>query len=92
MSKVDVKCMLSVDPGGIVAISRWLSGAIPPEGKKNDFDTPEGLQQMGSKSHATCLHPFRVLIIMVQLSGGIASLNHRLMSVTPSGSVRSTDN
>ena len=92
MSKVDVKSMLSIDPGGIVAISRRLSGAIPPDDKKFGSDTPEGLHQMTAMTHATCLHPFRVLIKMVQLSGGVASLNHRLISVTPSGSVRSTDN
>src|SRR5205085_2397392 len=37
---------ISFDPGGVTAISRWLSAAIPPEMKaRNQNATPEGSQQ-----------------------------------------------
>jgi hypothetical protein len=32
-----------VDPGGIAAISRWLSAATPPERRTEEFTDPSGI-------------------------------------------------
>src|SRR5207248_1330374 len=67
------------DPGGVTEISRWLSAAIPPETIAFNESTPEGSQQWLSGTPPGCS-------ISWLGSGGFAALNHRLISVTPTGS------
>jgi hypothetical protein len=73
----------SNDTGGIAAISRWLSGAIPPvSGMEEPSDPVRG------RSHRlkACCDPSRGRVVNSNLSGGTAPINHRLMALTLPGS------
>ncbi len=72
------------NPGGIAAISRGLSAAIPPDPTVSLVFDPEGVAE--STSRQSSATPFGVEIMgWGKSSGGIASLNHRLMAMTPAG-------
>ena len=70
-------------PGGTMDISRWWSGAKPPELDKNGFASRQG-RRTGMRSIA---NPgpasFQGACSCWGVSGGYASLHHRLMSAAP---------
>jgi hypothetical protein len=69
-----------MDPGGVQAISRWLSAAMPPVTMTQLETTPEGSQRFGATT------PTGVdLVGLVFDTGGVAALNHRLTAATPAG-------
>src|SRR5258708_3032395 len=70
------------EPEGFKDGSRWLSAAIPPVTMCPAFRTPKGCQ----RESARALAPLRGATYVANRTGGIASLNHRLMSMNPSGS------
>ena len=69
------------DPGGVVDISRRLSEATPPERDACKRTTPEGSQV----ARLGVLAPLRGATLPTPPAGGIALLNHRLISATPPG-------
>jgi len=74
--------------GGFPAISRWLSGATPPEPNVVMVRTPDGVPSiLGSPPHDGI--PPGCGFIDDPLSGGVAraSLNHRLQDWIPPGSL-----
>jgi hypothetical protein len=62
-------------------ISRWWSGAKPPELDKNDFASRQG-RRTGMRSIASPT-PFQGAGSCWGVSGGYASLHYRLMSAAP---------
>jgi hypothetical protein len=78
------------EPGGFKAISRWLSGATtPPVCHANRPASRRDASMcpwLGRYNGGCCLASLWDALIWPTLSGGIASLNHRLMALNPSGS------
>ncbi len=78
------------DPSGIIAISRGLSAATSPERSPTKSTHPgRDARGHGAFFRSAFYHPFRVRRFNAVDSGGVASLNHRLMAVIPPGSIRS---
>ena len=84
------------DPGGVVAISRWLSAATPPVAvalKRNDPGRGRSHRRRSewtrilSISMDTAATPIGVEAAFGQRPGGVAALNHRLTAGTPPGSI-----
>ena len=71
-------------PGGMPAISRWLSVATPPVSLK--FPHPGGMPDTRARHRETSGIPPGCEAHLDCISGGVATLNHRLMAVTPPGS------
>jgi hypothetical protein len=76
---------LTYHPGGISEISRGLREAIPPDSSASTSLIPEGLHKINvlMKYPVSSLRDEREA--GVSRSGGIASLNPRLISVIPPG-------
>ena len=80
-------------PTGVPGISRGLSEAIPPKLARRCRSTLEGSQfrrrntaeSEVAKYDLGCWHPSGVQCRIRILTGGIASLNPRLMAATPHG-------
>ena len=72
-------------PVGVTDISRWLSVATPPgTGFAEEIADPKGVAE--SLRLPTCSATLAGSAIgLDRVSGGIATLNHRLMSSTPIG-------
>jgi hypothetical protein len=68
------------DAKGVTDISRWLSEATPPVREGFNFRTPAGVQ-----ASAKLYHPCRGEWTLRLFTGGIASLDHRLMASIPMG-------
>ena len=81
--------MSFLHPGGMQDISRWLSAAIPPDSRPPPIfsRTPAGVQDTSVPAGPGVPHPCRGARKEegAPVSGGIASLNHRLMALTPPG-------
>ena len=80
-------------PAGISVISRWLSEATPPErDTTRNKAIPEGLQNEEDevpndfKFHdEEFWHPSGMRRYFATMSGGVAALNHRLITIVPPG-------
>ena len=77
-------------PGGMPAISRGLSGAIPPEHAHTNVPIPEGSQPWViapqcsfDRTHPPGWHPSGMHDLVRTVSGGVAPLNPRLMAFKP---------
>ena len=78
-------------PGGMQDTSRWLSVAIPPDSSPPiSSRTPAGVQDASVPAGPGVPHPCRGARKEegAPVPGGIASLNHRLMSCIPPGCPR----
>jgi hypothetical protein len=78
--------------GGLVAISRWLSEATPPEASDERQCIPEGCQReagvrrdFGPDNSETGCDPSGIGLFAHVYSGGIAKLNPRLIAGIPTG-------
>ncbi len=75
----------SAKPEACIAISRWLSEATPPESRPIKPSIPEGWQRVRPVAAILCFNavippgwiPFSTR------TGGVASLNHRLLAGKP---------
>ena len=85
----------SIDPGGVPAVSRWLSAATPPVLWPNAASTPIGVAAVSIEIPRILVHSERRLWLRLlpgsfrlsaTATGGVAALNHRLMATTPPGS------
>ena len=71
-----------LDPGGVAAISRWLSAAIPPvHGRRGEHRPRRGRSVAPGEGAATPEGS-----AATAAAGGSAALNHRQMAATPPGS------
>ena len=84
----------SIDPGGVPAVSRWLSAATPPVLWPNAASTPIGVAAVSIEILRILVHSERrrgyhprpgSFRLSATATGGVAALNHRLMATTPSG-------
>lgn len=75
-------------PAGVAAISRGLSGAIPPVLSPNAILTPKGSQQCGCDAppDPSC-DPSGVVINSDDHVSGVAALNPRLIAAPPPGAM-----
>ena len=83
-------------PIGVTENSRWLSEATPPEEESRNELHPEGMAEIVRSECRRPRWPIRKPNPLASLldagaggrpcSGGVAALNHRLISVTPPGS------
>ena len=73
---------LSSDPGGVAEISRWSSAATPPVGMVRKSPHPGGMAESVAPSG---IPPGCEVNPWGSVSGGVAALNHRLMSFIPPG-------
>ena len=73
---------------GLKAISRWLSEerATPPVLAKRPNASPGDASKLRWQGGMSWLASLQDADVLHTLSGGIASLNHRLMAENPSGS------
>ena len=78
-------CRPFQQPEGLLEISRGLSESAsdtPGQRSKKQLH-PEGVRE-GLGFFQRFWHPFRVQEFLIRLTGGVAALNHRLISGTPS--------
>ena len=69
------------DAGGIATGSRWLSEATPPVSRHHSDRTPAGVPEQASYAGTPAGVPRDGIFV----SGGVASLNHRLQDFIPPG-------
>ena len=87
LSDIDVR-----HPGGVTEISRWLSAATPPVTTDSEIH-PGGMAESDTwvstltpvSGSLTLWHPSGMRFSPRLFSSGIAALNHRQISVIPSG-------
>src|SRR5205823_3400915 len=83
----DLPTCNEIDPGGVREISRWLSAAIPPEWRRRSGTDPGGV----AEREGLFCDPSRVIEIIRATCPVVSlALNHRLISVTPPGSIYSS--
>lgn len=70
------------EPEGITALSRWLSGAIPPAGDRSADRIPAG---MPARNNAKAGIPAGMPAMSAAQTGGVAALNRRLIAGSPAG-------
>lgn len=79
------------EPGGFQDISRWLSGATPPDNTIRTIPAPQRGARPSRKTafdRTASWHPSGMPRRVDSLTGGVASLNHRLMSDIPPGCMK----